>query len=159
MKTDVRKVKKLTSEMLINDMMYELMQREYNGLIDEIEEGEYFDLEFDMDLAYFFRRVLSVLADKDIPMRAAIGLVFTDEMLITLFDEKFDYIGDSDTDEDIYEYVIEYGYRRYDTVTHLEDIPEEVFIELVHIYSTDNNVEDCQFINIIDFKTQNMGLF
>ena len=133
MKIDIKKVEKITDEMFINDISYRIMQKEYDQLIQTIDEGEYDNIETMMNAAYFYKRVLSVLENKDIPIRAAIGLIDTYEVLNGLYEDKDEYIGDSDADTDIYEYVIEYGYRMYDRISHFADTPEGVFLKLIKI--------------------------
>lgn len=131
MKNDVNKVEKITFEMEINDIEYCLMQDEYDDLSDDIDYGDYDDFEEEMDRAYFYKRVLSLLANEDVPPRAAVGLYSKDGILNELYSNRETYIGESDTDEDIYKYVIEYGYRRYDQIAHLGKTPEDVFNALV----------------------------
>ena len=133
MKIDIKKVEKITDEMFINDISYRIMQKEYDQLIQTIDEGEYDNIEAMMKAAYFYKRVLSVLENKDIPIRAAIGLIDTYKVLDGLYEDKDEYIGDSDADTDIYEYAIEYGYRMYDRISHFADTPEGVFLKLIKI--------------------------
>ncbi len=133
MKNDIKKLEKITDEMFINDISYKIMQKEYDLLIRAIDEGKYDNIEPMMRAAYFYKRVLSVLENKDIPMRASIGLIDTYKVLDGLFEDKDEYIGDSDADTDIYEYVIEYGYRMYDRISHFADTPQGVFIKLITI--------------------------
>ena len=101
MKNDIKKLEKITDEMFINDISYKIMQKEYDLLIRAIDEGEYDNIEPMMRAAYFYKRVLSVLENKDIPMRASIGLIDTYKVLDGLFEDKDEYIGDSDADTDI----------------------------------------------------------
>lgn len=133
MKIDVKKLEKITDEMFANDLSYRIMQKEYDMFIEDIDAGNYESIDSVMRTAYFYKRVLSVLENKDIPFRAAIGLIDTYKVLDGLYEDRYEYIGDSDTDEDIYEYVLEYGYRMYDQISHLADTPEGVFIKLLQI--------------------------
>lgn len=133
MKIDVKKLEKITDEMFANDLSYRIMQKEYDMFIEDIDAGNYESIDSVMRTAYFYKRVLSALENKDIPFRAAIGLIDTYKVLDGLYEDRYEYIGDSDTDEDIYEYVLEYGYRMYDQISHLADTPEGVFIKLLQI--------------------------
>ena len=133
MKIDIEKLEKITDEMFANDLSYRIMQKEYDMFIEDIDAGNYESIDSVMRTAYFYKRVLSVLENKDIPFRAAIGLIDTYKVLDGLYEDRYEYIGDSDTDEDIYEYVLEYGYRMYDQISHLADTPEGVFIKLRQI--------------------------
>lgn len=111
MKTDIEKIEKITSEMALNDIAYLIMQDELDALKADIDCGDYDDFGEKMRRAYFYQRVLSILANEDIPMRATIGLLSTDGILCELYGDRYGFIGESDTDEDIYKYVMEYGYR------------------------------------------------
>ena len=133
MKIDIEKLEKITDEMAVNDLSYRIMQKEYDKFIEDIDIGNYDSIGQMMKTAYFYKRVLSVLENKDIPIRAAIGLIDTIKVLDGLYEDRYEFIGDSDTDEDIYEYVIEYGYRMYDQISHLANTPEGVFIKLLQI--------------------------
>ena len=142
MKIDIEKLKTITSEMMINDLSYKVMQKEYDLFARSIDNGEYDDFGETMEKAYFYKRVLSLLANKDMPIRSAIGLIDTYKVLDGLYEDKYEFIGDSDTDEDIYEYVLEYGYRMYDRISHLSDTPEGVFVKLMQIILNDYDEED-----------------
>ena len=145
MKTDIEKIEKITSEMALNDIAYLIMQDELDALKADIDCGDYDDFGEEMHRAYFYQRVLSILANEDIPMRATIGLLSTDGILCELYGDRYGFIGESDTDEDIYKYVMEYGYRMYDRVSFLGDTPEEVFIILSKKYianCTEGDFED-----------------
>ncbi len=142
MKNDVAKLETITNEMLINDLSFKLIQKEYDSFIWSIHEGKYERIENAMEKVYFYKRVLSILSNKDLPIRSAIGLIDTYKVLDGLYEDKYAFIGDSDTDEDIYEYVLEYGYRMYDHISHLSDTPEGVFVKLMQIILNDYDEED-----------------
>ncbi len=131
MKNDIERVEKMTVEMDVNDIAYSVMQNEYEELVEDIDGGDYDFIDEELDRAYFYKRVLSVLENEDIPVRASIGLIDRVTILDELYENKYDYIGESDTDEDIYKYVIEYGYRMYDRISHYGETPDEVFFEIV----------------------------
>ena len=136
MKNDIKRVEKITPEMALNDIVYLMMQEEYDDLEQTIDCGDYESIDEQMSRAYFYKRVLSVLANDDIPLRASVGLFDTIKVLDGLYEDRYEFIGESDTDEDIYKYVMEYGYRMYDQIAFLGDTPEEVFIMLAKKYIT-----------------------
>ena len=77
MKNDLKRVGNLNFEMRINDMVYKKMQYECNLLNDRLKKGgsdsdEY--NQFLLDEHYFFKRVLSVFQNNDMPERACMGL-------------------------------------------------------------------------------------
>lgn len=117
MKNDLRPVEEITTEMTFNDMLYKKMQFDLS-IVESLlakypgDDKEY--VKFLLDEYYFFKRVLSVLANEDIPFKACAGLFMLLDVLPTLYDEKENFIGESDTDEDIYKFVIEFGYRQFD---------------------------------------------
>ena len=43
MKIDIEKLKTITSEMMINDLSYKVMQKEYDLFAKSIDNGEYDD--------------------------------------------------------------------------------------------------------------------
>ena len=90
MKNDVNKVEKITFEMEINDIEYCLMQDEYDDLSDDIDYGDYDDFEEEMDRAYFYKRVLSLLANEDVPPRAAVGLYSREDIAINTIHNRID---------------------------------------------------------------------
>jgi len=141
MKIDIKKIKRITNEMSVNDLMYKMMRREYELIEQDIDEGNYKDITPIMKKAYFYKRVLSILENKDVPIRAAIGLIDTITVLDGLYEDRFEFIGDSDTDEDIYSYVIEYGFRMYDQIAHWAEVPEDVFIRLMQTLAEESNGE------------------
>ena len=135
MKNDTKKVELVTSEMSLNDCLYGLMQKEYDDFVFDFNIGIYDDDFYAaIEQAYFFKRVLSVLSDKDIPLRAAIGIFDIPNPLEKLYEEKEMFIGEGDADTDIYEYVLEYGYRQYETIRDFGDFgntPEDILKNLM----------------------------
>ena len=142
MKIDVEKIKKITNEMSVNDLTYRIMCKEYESIEKDIDEGNYKNISPIMKKAYFYKRVLSVLENKDVPIRAAVGLIDTVTVLDGLYEDRYEFIGDSDTDEDIYSYVIEYGYRMYDRIAHWAEVPEDVFVRLIQILLNEFDKEE-----------------
>lgn len=117
MKNDLRPVEEITTEMTFNDMLYKKMQFDLSiveSLLAKYPDDDKEYVKFLLDEYYFFKRVLSVLANEDIPFKACAGLFMLLDVLPTLYDEKENFIGESDADEDIYKFVIEFGYRQFD---------------------------------------------
>lgn len=135
MKNDTKKIELVTSEMSLNDYNYAVMQKEYDDFVANINIGICNDdIHAAIDQAYFYRRVLSVLSDKDIPLRAAIGILDFIHPLEKLYEEKENFIGELDGDTDIYEYILEYGCRQYETIRDYGDFgkyPEDILKNFV----------------------------
>lgn len=151
MKNDLEKIKDITGEMVLNDMLYKKMQFDLEIVEKSIVNCSFTDdkdvREILLDESYFFRRVLSVLANEDIPFRACIGLFVLVDVLPTLYDEKEDYIGESDSDSDIYKYVIEYGYRNFDKSfengsDEFEELFEEALDDYDYIFGTEEETDE-----------------
>ena len=131
MKNDIKKVEEVTFEMKLNDIIFKFMQREYDQLVYEIVNDLYDNSYEILDEAYFYKRVISILRNYDLPEKAVVGLFCSADILFHLYSEVEDYIGDSDTDNDIYRYVMEYGYRAYDAIAISEETPQEVMDRFV----------------------------
>ena len=117
MRNDLKRVDNIDFEMHINDMVYRKMQIEFNYVYNKLKKGLFVDEEYGkqlLDQHYFFMRVLSVLQNNDIPERSCMGLFLLYSILTNLYRDKTDFIGESDSDSDIYKYVVEYGYRCID---------------------------------------------
>lgn len=120
MKNDLKMIDNVSFEMKLNDMVFKKMQLDLEMSNEILANSGEEDSDFQAYLFeenYFFRRVLSVLSNNDIPSKACVGLFVIRDILPELFDNKDEYIGESDTDADIYEYVIEYGYRKNDELS------------------------------------------
>lgn len=128
MKNDLKKIDKVTFEMKMNDIVYKFVQTEYDKLLYDIQENMCDDIDAAIARLYFYKRFMSVFANYDIPVRACIGLFGN---IGSLYEDAEDYIGDSDTDNDIYRYAIEYGYRKYDNIALVTDTPESVLDRIV----------------------------
>ena len=150
MKNDLKRVGNLDFEMRINDMVYKKMQYEYNLLNDRLKKGgsdsdEY--NQFLLDEHYFFKRVLSIFQNNDMPERACMGLFLMWSMMPKLFLNKSDYIGESDNDNDIYKYVVEYGYRQLDRFCQMDadslrKLVRESLSDYYKIFREDGDVDD-----------------
>lgn len=125
MKNDVRKVEELSTEMRVNDLLYSIIFDELDEMIYDCE-----NLADEFEMLYFGQRVLSVLENNDMPLRAAVGLFDNIDIIESLYEDKEEYIGDSDSDTDIWNYILEHGYRHYDEIVLPGEIPEMVFIRI-----------------------------
>ena len=125
MKNDVKRIDTVTTEMRINDLVYGIMSDELDNMIcgcDDVAE--------EFERLYFARRVLSVLQNNDMPVRAAVGLLDNVEIIEALYEDKDEYIGDSDADADIWCFVVEHGYRHYDEIAMPGETPETVLLRI-----------------------------
>ena len=125
MKNDIRKADEVTVEMHVNDIVYGIISDELDNMICDCE-----DLPEEFEKLYFAKRVLSVLENSDMPIRAAVGLLDNVFIVDALLEDKDEYIGESDTDTDIYNFVVEHGYRHYDEIVMPGELPETVFIRM-----------------------------
>lgn len=116
MRTDFDKVEVITDAMRLNDRLYAEMRDELEDYLDAISDlcPEEFTDRFEE--LYFYRRVISVFENYDMPFKVAIGYLDLSNRLEILVGEHFRYIGDDDSDEAIFQYVIEFGYQFYDIV-------------------------------------------
>ena len=111
MKNDVRKTQDISTEMQINDLLYNIISDELEDMIADCDS-----LENEFEMIYFGRRVLSVFQNNDMPIYAALGLLDNEKIIKLLYDDKEKYIGGSDGDTDIWNYIVERGYRHYDKI-------------------------------------------
>lgn len=125
MKNDIRKADEITVEMRVNDIVYGIISDELDDMICDCE-----DLSEEFEKLYFAKRVLSVLENSDMPIRAAVGLLDNVFIVDALLEDKDEYIGESGTDTDIYNFVVEHGYRHYDEIVMPGELPETVFIRM-----------------------------
>ena len=150
MKNDLKRVGNIDFEMHINDMVYKKMQFEFNYVNNKLKKGVFIDEEYGkqlLDQHYFFMRVLSVLQNNDIPERACMGLFLLYSILTNLYRDKTDFIGESDSDNDIYKYVVEYGYRQLDrfcqmNADSLRKLVRESLSDYYKIFREDGDVDD-----------------
>ena len=121
MRTDINKIDDITPEMKLNDILYKEMQEELNDLVlyfyfDNYDYDEESDIIFDFEDLYFARRILSVIKNHDLPFKAAIGLYFFNDRLETINDFREDFLIDEDSDTEMFEFILELGYRFYDLI-------------------------------------------
>lgn len=114
MKTDIKKLTEVTREMKLNDMVYDRMREELDKYIAFFVELYPEELPKRFEELYFYQRVLSILSNYDLPLKAAIGYFDLLNCLETLFNVRESHIGESDTDADIFKLIVEYGYALYD---------------------------------------------
>jgi hypothetical protein len=131
LRTDIQRVKQITKEMKINDLLYDEMKEEYDCYISGLHCLDPNHISEAMELLYFHRRMLSVLSAQDLPLRSAIGLFSLDGKLMKIEAQREQYIGDSDTDNDIYSFLMELGYRIYDLITPVGTTAEEMYEKFV----------------------------
>ncbi len=117
--------------MKVNDIVFRFVITEYSKLEKAIDVGDYYRIEDELDRAYFYRRVISVLENNDLPLPAAVGLFGTSRILNALYYSRNDYIGDSDSDADIFKMLLEFGYRQYDEISYLERTPMDVYHRII----------------------------
>ena len=139
MKNDVRKVEKITTEMIVNDIVFKCLVLEYSKLAEAIDIGHYESIEETLEKAYFYRRVISLLENNDLPMRAAIGLFCPCNTLKAMYSCRSEFIGDSDSDADLYKMIIEFGYRMYDAL-HDPKVVNEICRRVSEIFSKETEV-------------------
>lgn len=138
MRTDINKIDDITPEMKLNDILYKEMQEELNDLVlyfyfDNYDYDEESDIIFDFEDLYFARRVLSVIKNHDLPFKAAIGLYFFDDRLETINDFREDFLPDEDSDAEMFEFILELGYRFYDLI-YIPGKTENEMYELVRCF-------------------------
>jgi hypothetical protein len=138
MRTDINKIDDITPEMKLNDILYKEMQEELNDLVlyfyfDDYDYDEESDIIFDFEDLYFARRVLSVIKNHDLPFKAAIGLYFFDDRLETINDFREDFLPDEDSDAEMFEFILELGYRFYDLI-YIPGKTENEMYELVRSF-------------------------
>ena len=88
------------------------------------------ELDEEFEKLYFAKRVLSVFQNNDMPIRAAVGLLDNVDIIEALYEDRDEYIGDSDSDTDIWNYVVEHGYRHYDEIVLPGECPEMVYLRI-----------------------------
>ncbi len=115
----------MTEEIKLHDRLYDEMREELDREIEYIAEIEPELLYNEFEMLYFWRRVLSVLRNHDMPMRCAVGLSHWSNRLLMLSTLRDSYIADEDSDAEIFKYILEIGYKAYDELTEPGDIRME----------------------------------
>ena len=131
MRTDIHRVKQITKEMKINDLLYKEMKDEYDGYIRGLYRLERELFPEALEQLYFHGRMLSVLSCRDLPLRSAIGLYSLKNKLLKIEAQRNRYIGESDADADVYSFLLELGYRIYDLITPIGSTPEEMYERVI----------------------------
>ena len=127
MRTDIQRVKQITKEMKINDLLYNELKTEYDAYVKGLYRLEREMIPEALEQLYFHKRTLSVLSGQDLPFRSAMGLYSLKDKLLKIEARREKYIGDSDTDTDIYFFLMELGYRIYDLITPVGTTAEEMY--------------------------------
>lgn len=117
MRTDIERIDEVTEEMRLNDRLYNEMREELDREIEYIAELEPELLFDEFETLYFWRRVLSVLENHDLPFKCAVGLSFFSDKLEVLSELRELYIADEDSEAEIFKYILEIGYKAYDELT------------------------------------------
>ena len=125
MKNDIKRIETVTTEMRINDLVYGIMSDELDDMICDCD-----DVAEEFEKLYFAKRMLSVLQNNDMPVRAAVGLFDNVDIIEALYEDRDEYIGDSDADSDIWSFVVEHGYRHDDEIPMPGETPETVFLRI-----------------------------
>lgn len=131
MRTDIQRVKQITKEMRINDLLYDKLKEEYDCYISGLRCLDMNHISEAMELLYFHRRILSVLSTNDLPLRSALGLFSLKNKLLKIEARREQYIGDSDTDTDVYAFLMELGYRVYDHITPVGTTANEMYEKFI----------------------------
>ena len=120
MRTDIERIVGVTEEMKLNDRLYREMCEELDRRIEFIAEFAPKLLCGEFETLYFWRRVLSVLKNHDLPFHCAVGLFFLSNRLEVLSSLRHSYIDDEDDEAEIFKYILEVGYKAYDELTEPE---------------------------------------
>lgn len=80
MKNDVRKTQDISTEMQINDLLFNILSDELEDMIAECD-----NLENEFEIIYFGRRILSVFQNNDMPIYAALGLLDNEKIIKLLY--------------------------------------------------------------------------
>ena len=135
MRTDINRVDSISKEMKLNDKLFEQMKDELDDLIldyyfSDYEYGENEEVIYGFETLYFFRRILSVISNRDLPFKAALGLYFFRDRLKTINNFREYYLPDEDSDSEMLEFVLELGYRFYDLIF-IPGMTEDEMLDLV----------------------------
>ena len=114
MRNDIEKIDEVTEEMRLNDRLYNEMREELDREIEYIAEIEPELLYDEFEMLFFWRRVLSVLENHDLPIQCAVGLSHWSNRLLMLSSLRDLYIADEDSEAEIFKYILEIGYKAYD---------------------------------------------
>jgi len=145
MRTDLNRISKVTKEMRLNDKLYNDMKKELDDFIIEYYFNDYDfddeDLIYDFETLYFMRRILSVIEKHDLPFNAVVGLSIMKNRLKIINEFRDMFLPDEDSDTEMYEFILELGYRFYD-ITHGLGISDD---ELYDILIDDPEPEDEEY--------------
>ncbi len=107
--------------MRLNDRLYDEMREELDREIEYIAKIEPELLYNKFEMLYFWRRVLSVLGNHDLPIQCALGLSHWSNRLLMLSTLRDSYIADDDSEAEIFKYILEIGYKAYDELVETDD--------------------------------------
>lgn len=116
MRTDINRISEFTTEMELNDKLYDEMEEEFEQELNYLSAEAPEFLADMFESMYFKRRILYLLKNYDLPLKCAIGLYFNSNRLELLDAFRDEYISDEDADAEILKYVLEFGYRTYEQI-------------------------------------------
>ena len=131
MRTDVHRVGLITKEMQLNDLLYRKLKDEYDGYCNGFSRINHENMSEALDKMYFYRRIISVLSDEDLPIKCAIGLYALSGGLLKIETYRYEYIADADSDTDVMMFLLELGYKIYDLIRPDEDTADEMYDKVV----------------------------
>jgi len=133
MRNDIKKIDNITKEMEVNNKLYyEMLDDVYENVLNFFYAGEDEKVIETFETLYFKRRILSVMEKNDLPFKAAIGLFCHKNCMDLICKYRDAYIEDEDSDLDIYNYIIDLGYRFYQSIWYLGADDYEVYEEIKH---------------------------
>ena len=113
MRTDIVRVVKVTEEARLNEKLYQEMREELNQEIKMIATLNPKLICKDFEKLYFWRRIISVVQNHDLPYRCVVGLLSLSRRLEVLSSFRDSFIADDDSDTEIYKFILEFGYRMF----------------------------------------------
>ena len=131
MRTDVHRVGLITKEMKLNDLLYRKLKEEYDCYCKGFSRIHHENMVEALDKMYFYRRIISVMSDEDLPIKSAIGLYALAGGLLTIETYRYEYIADADSDIDVMMFLLELGYKIYDLIRPDGDTTDEMYDKVV----------------------------
>ena len=114
MRTDFARFCIAAQEAIVNERLYMLMQDELDKEIKLIATLNPKLIYEEFDKLYFWRRIISVVRNHDLPYRCVSGLLWLNHKLETLSQYRECFISDCDSDTEVYKYLLEFGYRLFE---------------------------------------------
>jgi len=114
MRIDNKRVDKITNEMKLNDRLYYLMRKELDDHILEIVNYYPDGINERFEELFFYRRVISILENHDLPFKCALGYYDLVDRLEFIENKRHEYLCGDESDEEIFKFILELGYELYD---------------------------------------------